>query len=177
MIICVAGLAILWLLNFFLVVVLPIVVALLLAALVSPVVNWQERLGVPRKVAAMLVVLGGIATIVLMVAFVSNQVAAGVGDLSKQVGDGDLTQIRDWLRTGPLHVTDSQISDGLDRAQEQLSALGEDAVGKLTEVGTAVGHEVPTPDENMKGKIVDEVEKGYYLNDKIIRFAKVVVGK
>ncbi len=36
--------------------------------------------------------------------------------------------------------------------------------------------EVPVPD-NMKGKVVDEVEKGYYLNDKIIRFAKVVVGK
>jgi molecular chaperone GrpE len=29
----------------------------------------------------------------------------------------------------------------------------------------------------MKGKVVDEVEKGYTLNDKIIRFAKVVVGK
>ncbi len=36
--------------------------------------------------------------------------------------------------------------------------------------------EVPAPD-NMKGKVVDEVEKGYFLNDKIIRFAKVVVGK
>ncbi len=31
--------------------------------------------------------------------------------------------------------------------------------------------------EKMKGKVVDEVEKGYYLNDKLIRFAKVVVGK
>ncbi len=31
--------------------------------------------------------------------------------------------------------------------------------------------------DKMKGKVVDEVEKGYYLNDKIIRFAKVVVGK
>ena len=31
--------------------------------------------------------------------------------------------------------------------------------------------------EKLKGKVVDEVEKGYYLNDKIIRFAKVVVGK
>jgi molecular chaperone GrpE len=29
----------------------------------------------------------------------------------------------------------------------------------------------------MKGKVVAEVQKGYYLNDKIIRFAKVVVGK
>ncbi len=31
--------------------------------------------------------------------------------------------------------------------------------------------------EALKGKVVDELEKGYYLNDKIIRFAKVVVGK
>lgn len=31
--------------------------------------------------------------------------------------------------------------------------------------------------EEMVGKIVDEVEKGYYLNDKILRFAKAVVGK
>ena len=36
--------------------------------------------------------------------------------------------------------------------------------------------EVPVPDD-MKGKVVDEVTKGYLLNDKIIRFAKVVVGK
>lgn len=31
--------------------------------------------------------------------------------------------------------------------------------------------------DKLKGKIVDEVEKGYYLNEKLIRFAKVVVGK
>jgi molecular chaperone GrpE len=36
--------------------------------------------------------------------------------------------------------------------------------------------EMPAADD-MKGKVVDDVEKGYYLNDKIIRFAKVVVGK
>jgi len=36
---------------------------------------------------------------------------------------------------------------------------------------------IPTPDENMKGKVVDVVEKGYYLNDKVLRFAKVVVGQ
>lgn len=37
--------------------------------------------------------------------------------------------------------------------------------------------EIPAPSEELKGKIVDEVSKGYYLNDKIIRHAKVVVGK
>ena len=37
--------------------------------------------------------------------------------------------------------------------------------------------EIPAPAENMKGKVIDTVEKGYRLNDKIIRHAKVVVGK
>ena len=37
--------------------------------------------------------------------------------------------------------------------------------------------EIPAPTDNLKGKVVDEVVKGYYLNDKIIRHAKVVVGK
>ena len=39
-------------------------------------------------------------------------------------------------------MTDSQISEGLDKAQEQIGNLGEDAVGRLSEVGTAVGHVV-----------------------------------
>src|ERR1700690_4386736 len=37
--------------------------------------------------------------------------------------------------------------------------------------------EIPVDDKGLKGKVVDEIEKGYYLNDKLIRFAKVVVGK
>ena len=37
--------------------------------------------------------------------------------------------------------------------------------------------EIPAPNPEMAGKVLDELEKGYYLNDKIIRFAKVVVGK
>jgi len=37
--------------------------------------------------------------------------------------------------------------------------------------------EIPAPNQSLKGKVIDEVQKGYYLNDKIIRFAKVVVGK
>ncbi|MCX6208605.1 MAG: nucleotide exchange factor GrpE [Bacteroidetes bacterium] len=35
--------------------------------------------------------------------------------------------------------------------------------------------EIPAPTEDLKGKVLDEVTKGYYLNEKIIRFAKVVV--
>lgn len=35
---------------------------------------------------------------------------------------------------------------------------------------------VPAPSEEQKGKVIDEVEKGYFLNDKVIRHAKVIVG-
>jgi molecular chaperone GrpE len=35
---------------------------------------------------------------------------------------------------------------------------------------------IPAPSEELKGKVIDELEKGYTLNDKVIRFAKVVVG-
>ena len=35
---------------------------------------------------------------------------------------------------------------------------------------------VPVTDEKQKGKVIEEIEKGYYLNDKVIRHAKVIVG-
>ena len=36
---------------------------------------------------------------------------------------------------------------------------------------------IPAPKDDLKGKVVDVIEKGYYLNDKVLRFAKVVVGQ
>jgi molecular chaperone GrpE len=36
---------------------------------------------------------------------------------------------------------------------------------------------IPAPSPELKGKIVDVVQKGYYLNDKVIRFSKVVIGE
>jgi molecular chaperone GrpE len=35
---------------------------------------------------------------------------------------------------------------------------------------------VPAPTAELKGKVLDEMEKGYYLGDKVVRFAKVIVG-
>jgi molecular chaperone GrpE len=56
---------------------------------------------------------------------------------------------------------------------KEMKTIGEEFNPDFHEAIT----EIPVPDENMKGKVVDEVEKGYTLSDKIIRFAKVVVGK
>jgi molecular chaperone GrpE len=54
----------------------------------------------------------------------------------------------------------------------------ESAVGKAldTDFHEAITM-IPAPNDELKGKIIDEVEKGYMLNDKVIRFSKVVVGQ
>lgn len=53
-----------------------------------------------------------------------------------------------------------------------MEATGEEFNPDLHEAIT----EIPAPTEEMKGKVMDVVEPGYYLNDRLIRFAKVVVG-
>jgi molecular chaperone GrpE len=45
-----------------------------------------------------------------------------------------------------------------------------------TDVHDAVT-KIPSPDENLKGKVVDVIERGYFLNDKVLRYAKVVIGE
>ena len=53
-----------------------------------------------------------------------------------------------------------------------LDSLGTEFDSELHEAVT----QIPAPSEDQKGKIVDELEKGYYLNEKLIRYAKVVIG-
>ena len=56
---------------------------------------------------------------------------------------------------------------------QQMETIGEDFDPELHEAIT----EIPAPEKKLAGKIIDEVEKGYLLNNVIIRFPKVVVGK
>jgi predicted PurR-regulated permease PerM len=70
---------------------------------------------------------------------VGQQVAQGIDDLSQKVAGG-LGEIRTWLQTGQLHASDSQINDYIERAQKFVTDQGEDWVGKVTEVGVALGH-------------------------------------
>ena len=96
-----------------------------------------------------------------------------------------------------------EVLDDCERAEKQMSSLDEQAkegvmlvFNKLKSLLTAKGlkpmetihkefnpdiheaiTEIPAPTPEQKGKVIDEIQKGYYLNDKIIRYAKVVVGK
>ena len=96
-----------------------------------------------------------------------------------------------------------EVLDDCERAEKQMSTLDDKAkegvmlvFNKLKNLLIAKGlkpmetinkdfnpdiheaiTEIPAPTDDQKGKVVDEIQKGYYLNDKIIRYAKVVVGK
>lgn len=135
-----AGYVLLWLVAFFAVVTIPLAVALLISALAAPVVRAMHRMGLPRGLSALLVVIAGIAFVVAMLTFAGQQVANGAQDLADQSAQG-LGEIKDWLRDGPLHASDSQINEYIERAQESLTDAGKGFdLGNVTEVGTALGH-------------------------------------
>jgi molecular chaperone GrpE len=68
-----------------------------------------------------------------------------------------------------------------DKFNKNLAAKGLKPMESIGQAFDADFHEalteIPAHSEEMKGKVIDEVEKGYLLNEKIIRYAKVVVGK
>ncbi len=83
-----------------------------------------------------------------------------------------------------LQDTDAVDKDGIrlifNKLRNTLQARGLKAMESINSDFNVEKHEAITEipvSGKMTGKVVDEVEKGYYLNDKIIRFAKVVVGK
>jgi len=68
--------------------------------------------------------------------------------------------------------------------QKMMNILSNEGLEVMDSVNTVFNtdlHEaitqIPAPSEDMKGKVVDVVEKGYYLNEKVLRFAKVVIGQ
>ena len=64
------------------------------------------------------------------------------------------------------------VSTTKSKGLEQMDVAGQAFDPDIME---AIAH-IPAPTEDMKGKVVDDVEKGYKLGEKVIRFAKVVVG-
>ena len=76
------------------------------------------------------------------------------------------------------------LKEGVDLIYNKLnSTLIAKGLEPMTSIGNTFDadiHEaitnIPSPSEEMKGKVIDEVERGYTLNGKVIRYAKVIVG-
>lgn len=81
----------------------------------------------------------------------------------------DLVQIKEGVQLVFSKLQTTLQQKGLKKMEAINQAFDADLHEAITEI--------PAPTEDMVGKVIDEVQPGYYLNDKLIRFAKVVVGK
>lgn len=77
------------------------------------------------------------------------------------------------------------IKEGVKLVHQKLkNSMTQKGVKEMEAMGTPFDPEIheavtkiPAPEKKLKGKVVDVIEKGYYLHDKVIRYAKVVVGE
>ena len=76
------------------------------------------------------------------------------------------------MREGVELIFNKFISLLQQKGLKAMEAVGQPFDADVHEAIT----QIPAPSEEMKGKVIDQVEKGYYLNDKVVRFAKVVIG-
>ena len=107
-------------------------------------------------------------------------------DLYKTAGESVLTALLpvldDFERS--IKASKNQEDEGVALIYNKLKSIletkglkaMEDAVGQElnTDYHEAITN-IPAPSDDMKGKIIDVIEKGYFLNEKVIRYAKVVV--
>jgi predicted PurR-regulated permease PerM len=133
------GVAVLWVMARLKLVVVPLVIALLLSALLSPLVGLLRRAGLPRSLATTIVVIGGIAAVVGTLTLVINEFVAGAPELSRNAASGVAT-IQEWLKNGPLSLSQTQL-DGIFTNIEKWFT---DNRGALTSgalnIGTTLGH-------------------------------------
>ena len=125
-------------------VVVPVAIALLLAALLAPAVHWLQVRGVPRGLATALVLVGGLALLGGVLAFVVATFVQGVPDLGTQLTTS-INDIANWLRTGPLHLSDNQLSNyqnqiltALDANQASITASALTTAATVGEMVTEV---------------------------------------
>ncbi|WP_236718138.1 AI-2E family transporter [Actinoplanes sp. TFC3] len=123
------------------VVVIPVVVAILLAALFQPFAARMVRAGMKRSLAAALVLLAALVLVFGGLGLIIRTFISQIDTLSSQVGDG-INEVQKWLSTGPLHLTDQQLSQYVDRLQDAITsnqgALTSGALSTATTLGEVV---------------------------------------
>lgn len=94
-------------------------------------------------------------------------------DTDRAVQQMEQTEDPKMIKEG-VHLVFQKLRKKLEsKGLEEIPAINEPFDTDLHEAIT----EIPAPTEDLKGKVVDQVSKGYKLNDKVIRHSKVVVGK
>ncbi len=117
------------------VVLVPVIVALLLSAVASPIVDRLQQ-WLPRAVATALVIVSGLAALVAVVALVAQQLSSGFGDLRSSF-DSSLVKLENYL--SDLGLEQAQLRDFFDRVREGVGEGG-NLSGTVVAVTTTAGH-------------------------------------
>lgn len=133
------GGALVWLLSRISFLIIPVMVAALLAGLLSPVVRWLKRYRLPSGAAVAVTVVGFIGLIGGSLALVGRQLVSGFGELWSEALAG-VKQIQDWLSDGPLHLTAAQMDQYLQEATTALQDNTSSIVSGALSFGSTAGH-------------------------------------
>jgi putative heme transporter len=137
-----AVIAMLWVIKRLEVILVPVALATMVAALLLPAVDFLDRRGTPRGLAVALMLLSGVAVVGGILTFVVSQFVEGVPALAEQVGQS-IEGVGNWLADSPLRVGGEQIEqvregalEALRNNQEKLTSGALSTAGTVTEIVT-----------------------------------------
>ncbi|SFR73883.1 Predicted PurR-regulated permease PerM [Agromyces sp. CF514] len=120
-------------------IVIPLLVAVILSALLVPFSSllqrhrWPKWLSITTAMLSALAVVGGLLTLGIW------QIVRGSDELAAQSVIA-WNEFRDWLESGPLHLTEAQLNDFVNQAVEAVQSGSGVLVSGALSVGTTVGH-------------------------------------
>ncbi|OBA65412.1 AI-2E family transporter [Mycolicibacterium elephantis] len=142
LVIAAAVVGLLWLVKQLEIIVVPVALATILAALLLPAVDFLHRRGAPRGGAVALMLLSGFAVVGGIMTFVVSQFIEGAPALVEQVTQS-IDGVGNWLTDGPLRVSDQQIDqmrtaavEALRNNQERLTSGALSTATTVTEIVT-----------------------------------------
>lgn len=134
--------AVLWVVRRLELIVVPVALATMVAALLLPAVDFLDRIGLPRGLAVALMLLSGFAVVGGILTFVVSQFVEGVPALAEQVGHS-IEGLGNWLANSPLQVGHEQIKqvresalEALRNNQEKVTSGALSTASTLTEIVT-----------------------------------------
>jgi predicted PurR-regulated permease PerM len=133
------GGALIWLLSRISFLIIPVMVAALLAGLLSPIVGWLRNRRLPNGAAVAITILGFLGLIGGSLALVGRQLVAGFSELWSEALAG-IQQVQRWLADGPLHLSAAQIDQYLQEATAALQNNSSSILSGALSFGSTAGH-------------------------------------
>ncbi|OMH23906.1 AI-2E family transporter [Tersicoccus phoenicis] len=124
---------------FFSVLIIPLMIAALLAGLLSPLVRALHRNRVPKGLAVAIVEIGFIVVVAGALTLVGRQIVSGISALWGQARAG-YEQLMGWLQSGPLQLSTAEIDRYLQQVVRSVQDNSSTVLSGAASVGTTAGH-------------------------------------